>query len=288
MILTKDKIKEYAAYMYIKISTDERRPDNYAHTVYFTNFFRTSKPLYVDLDDPTNPCFQLIAMGGGYIAGEVYRSDFEVEKNAKCIITTQSSTKAYKTVNGKSSKQHTNITLSENAILEYLSDNVIVYEDGMFEQYNVFRMHSSATLIYTECFGPGWSRYDIPYQYEKMYLNSKIYYDDKLILYDNLKFQPRKNDESSFGIMSGYSYCGTMIVIDQKVTEDDVIHVRHLIKEAYPDLDFEYGVSGFDVPGLGIRTLAHTYFDVEKINAVAHTYFRKKLWNKRELKLRKM
>ncbi|MCV3728668.1 urease accessory protein UreD [Ureaplasma miroungigenitalium] len=288
MILSKEKIKEYAAYMYIHISTDDRYPGNYAHTVHFTNFFRTSKPLYVDEDDLTNPCFQLIAMGGGYIAGEVYRCDFEVAKDAKCIITTQSSTKAYKTINGKSSQQYTNITLEENAILEYLSDNVIVYENGKFEQFNEFRMHNSATLIYTECFGPGWSKYDMPLLYEKMYLNTKIYYDDKLILYDNLKFEPRQNDEAAFGIMSGYSYCGTMLVINLNITEEDVLAVRHAIKETYPDMDCQFGVSGLDVPGLGVRTLAHTYYDVEKINAIAHAYFRKKLWNKSPLNLRKI
>ncbi|MCV3754207.1 urease accessory protein UreD [Ureaplasma zalophigenitalium] len=287
MILSKEKIKEYSAYMYILVSADERYPGNYAHTVHFTNFFRTSKPLYVDEDDPTNPCFQLIAMGGGYIAGEVYRSDFEVAKDARCIITTQSSTKAYRTVNGKASQQYTNIHLEENAILEYLSDNVIVYENGKFEQFNNFHMDKTATLIYTECFGPGWSPYGIPYLYEKMYLNTKIYYDGKLILYDNLKFEPFQNDESAFGIMSGYLYCGTMLVINLNVTEEDVLAVRQAIKEAYPDMDYEFGVSGLDIPGLGVRTLANTHYDVEKINAVAHAYFRKKLWNKRPLNLRK-
>lgn len=285
-ILNKEKINSFAAYLYLKIAKDPKGHEM-EHTVYFTNFFRSSKPLYLDEDDLVNPCFQLITMGGGYIAGEIYRCDFEIEENARCILTTQSSSKAYKTVDGKASQQHTNVTLKKNAILEYISDNVIVYEDGKFEQYNTFKMDSSATLIYTECFGPGWSPLGSAYQYEKMYLNTKIYYDNRLILFDNLKFQPRLNDESAFGIMDGYHYCGTMIVIDQRVTEQDVITIRDEIKNKFAHIDFNFGISYMDVPGLGIRVLANKYYDIEKINATAHAYFRKKLFNKKPLLLRK-
>lgn len=286
MILNREKIKNYAAYLYIKVAYDEAH-SKMAHTVYFTNFYRSSKPLFLDEEDPINPCFQTISMGGGYVSGEIYRSDFEINDNARCIITTQSSAKAYKTVDGKTSEQYTNITLGKNSILEYISDNVIVYEDGKFAQFNNFKMDSSATLIYTECFGPGWSPHGSAYQYEKMYLNTKIYYDDKLVLFDNLKFQPRKNDESAFGIMDGYHYCGTMIVINQQVVEDDVIKIRDLVKEKYPDMDMIFGVSRMDIPGLGLRVLANTYYHVEKINAVAHDYFRRRLFNKKPLILRK-
>lgn len=288
MILSPENIAKYGAYLYIKIAVDQNRTNEMAHTVYFTNFFRSSKPLYLDEEDLTYPCFQIITMGGGYISGEVYRSDFEVEDNARCILTTQASSKTYKAIDGKSAKQYTNITLGKNSLLEYISDNVIVYEDGKFEQYNHFSMDKTATLIYTESFGPGWSPLGSAYMYEKMYLNTKIYYDNRLVLFDNLKFQPRVNDESAFGIMSGYHYCGTMIVIDQQVNEQDVIIVRDLIKAQFVDLDFEFGISYMDVPGVGIRILANKYYDIEKVNAVAHAYFRKKLFNKKPLHLRKI
>lgn len=293
MRLSDEQIKKYGAYLYIQVATDKNNPNEMAHTVYFTNFFRSSKPLYLDESDLTLPCFQIITMGGGYISGEVYRSDFVIEDNARCIITSQASAKTYKAVDGKSAQQHTNITIGKNSVLEYISDNIIVYENGKYEQYNVFHMDSSATFIYTECFGPGWSPHGATLSYEKMYLNTKIYYDNRLVLFDNLKFQPSLNDESAFGIMSGYDYCGTMIVIDQHVSEEDVIVVRDRIKAlAESDdefkFDFEFGVSYMDVPGLGIRVLAQKYYEVEKINAVAHAYFREKLFNKKPLKLRKM
>ncbi|WP_031488994.1 urease accessory protein UreD [Ureaplasma canigenitalium] len=280
------QIATYAAYLYIKVEKIKDSPDM-SHTVYFTNFYRSSKPLYIDEQDWHMPCFQLITMGGGYISGERYRQDFEIKDNARCIITTQSSAKAYKSVNDKSSLQYTNITVGKNAVLEYLSDNVIVYENGRFEQFNNFHITKTSTLIYTECFGPGWSPFGISYMYEKMYLNTKIFMDGEIVLFDNLKFQPHIHDESAFGIMGGYHYCGTMVAFNENITEHDIITVRDLIKETFKDYQMEIGVSSFDVPGLAVRVLANTYFDVEKVTKVAHSYLRKRLWNKKPLYLRK-
>lgn len=153
-MISKAKINEYAAYLYLKATKDKNR-DEMAHEVYYTNFYRSSKPLYLDEQDLVNPCFQLITMGGGFVSGEVYRQDFEVGDNARCILTTQSSSKTYKAIDNKTSVQHTNIKVGKNAILEYVSDNLIVYENGRFAQYNEFHVENSSTLIYSECFGPG-------------------------------------------------------------------------------------------------------------------------------------
>lgn len=286
-MLSQAKIKEYAAYLYLKVTKDENR-DEMAHQVYYTNFYRSSKPLYLDEQDPVNPCFQLITMGGGFVSGEVYRQDFEIGDGARCVLTTQSSAKTYKAVDNKTSVQYTNIKVGKNAILEYLSDNVIVYENGRFAQYNEFSLHNSSTLIYSECFGPGWSPLGAAYMYDLMYLNTKIHYDGKLVLFDNLKFTPSTHDESAFGIMDGFHYCGTMVIINPTLNEHDVIAIRDLIKHTYNDMKMSFGVSLMEVPGIGIRVLAETFYNVEKVNALAHKYIRERLWNKKPLYLRKL
>ncbi|AJQ45234.1 urease accessory protein UreD [Ureaplasma diversum] len=286
-MISKAKINEYAAYLYLKVTKDKNR-DEMAHEVYYTNFYRSSKPLYLDEQDLVNPCFQLITMGGGFVSGEVYRQDFEVGDNARCILTTQSSSKTYKAIDNKTSVQHTNIKVGKNAILEYVSDNLIVYENGRFAQYNEFHVENSSTLIYSECFGPGWSPLGAAYMYDLMYLNTKIYYDNKLVLFDNLKFTPSTHDESAFGIMDGFHYCGTMVMLNPLLTEQDVIAIRDEIKHSLNDIKMSFGVSLMEVPGIGIRVLADTFYNVDKVTAIAHKYVRQKLWNKKPLSLRKL
>ena len=94
---------------------------------------------------PESPFVYMLHVGGGYVSGDKYKTMITVEKNAQLTATTQSATKVYKTPN-EAVLQETCITLEEQAIMEYIPDPLILYENAAFVQEITVHMAQKTLL----------------------------------------------------------------------------------------------------------------------------------------------
>lgn len=255
-----------------------------ATTSQFVGASKISPAIYLGREK--TPCYFLLHLGGGYVEGEVYKNSITLKKDAKVIITTQAPTKVYKCEKNKeASYQQTTIKMEENSILEYISDSVILYKNAVYNQDTTIYMDKNSTLIYTDGITSGWSPDGAKFQYEGVRMRNKIYVDNKLLLLDNLQLNPREYDVTELGLLEGYINFGTMVVVDSRITEEDVEKARELINAL--DLDVKFGVSSLESNGFIIRVLGNLTQEIQKAIDEVHYHLRDKLFGLGPINIRK-
>lgn len=237
------------------------------------------------LDDDTIPCYYLIQLGGGYIEGEYYENNIKLEEESQAILTTQASSKIYKSENGIPSKQYTNLQLEKNSKLEFINDSVILYKDAVYEQTTDIYLNEESSLIYSDGITAGWSPDGKLFQYTSARLKTNIYLDGELIYLDNLKITPKDYNVQSFGILEGYKNFGTMLVIDKRIDKELIKRLREETRKL--DLDVKFGISLLEKNGFVVRILGNLTQDIQKVINRVHTILRKEFYDFEELDLRK-
>ena len=281
--ITIDDLKKnnLAGYMELTLQKTPRRTG--AKKNYTVGAVKISPAIYLDND--VIPCYYLIQLGGGYIEGEYYENNIRLEKDSQAILTTQASSKIYKSENGISSKQYTHLYLEENSKLEFINDSVILYKDAVYEQSTDIYLEEGTTLIYSDGITAGWSPDGKLFQYKNARIKTNVYLNGELIYLDNLKIIPDEYEVQSFGILEGYKNFGTMLVIDKRIEKELIKKLREETKNL--DLDVKFGISLLEKDGFIIRILGNLTQDIQKVINKVHTYLRKEFFELDELDLRK-
>ena len=208
-----------------------------------------------------------------------------MEKGSEAVLTTQASSKIYKSENSIPSKQYTNLYLEKNSRLEFINDSVILYKDAVYEQSTDIYLEEGSTLIYSDGITAGWSPDGKLFQYKSARIKTNLYLEGELIYLDNLKIIPSEYEVQSFGILEGYKNFGTMLVIDKRVNKELIKKLREETKNL--DLDVKFGISLLEKDGFIIRILGNLTQDIQKVINKVHTYLRQEFFGLEELDLRK-
>lgn len=237
------------------------------------------------LDSEKISAYYILGLGGGYVEGEKYKYSVLVKNNARAIITTQAATKVYKCLNEKAAIQETQLKIEGNGILEYITDNVILYKDALYKQDNEIYLDKDSTLIYSDGITSGWSVTGEAFSYSRLQLRTKVYMDNVLVLLDNLLINPIEDDVTKLGYFEGYENFGTLLVINKKITNEIIDTLRLSLKNL--NLDINFGISEIEVNGFVLRVLGHSTQKVDEAIKLCHNYVRKVLFNSKELSIRK-
>jgi urease accessory protein len=198
--------------------------------------------------------------GGGYLDGDSYRMEIHLEPEAEVLLTTQSSTKIYKTPR-RPVLQETEIILKEGSFLEYVPDPVIAYKDARFMQRTTVRMEAGASLVCAEVFTPGWAPDGSWFRYDWIRSRMEVYRKEQLVLFDHVKLEPDRNIHG-LGYMEGYTHLGSLIVVDEGIAAGLVDQLHQLFE---PFSEVAIGMSMLMVPGFVLRVLARRTRDVETV-----------------------
>ncbi|NHC40567.1 urease accessory protein UreD [Bacillus sp. MM2020_1] len=265
---------------YLRLTGARKGKKTIVKESYSEGAFKITRPVY--LSTTGEACFYIMNPGGGYVDGDTYKIDISMEEDAMAIMTTQSSTKIYKTP-ARPASQEITIDLKSGSVLEYLPDPVIAYQHACYKQRTVVRMDSGSSFICSDIFTPGWAPDGTVFKYGFLQSKMEVYREERLILFDHLKIQP-DGDIMGIGLMEGFTHLGTMIVINDRVTQ-------FFLEELHDYFELVAGVrvglTMLAVPGFVVRVLANTTQEIEKVLAYCHERIRKKLLEKGAVFLRK-
>ncbi|MFC4321404.1 urease accessory protein UreD [Litchfieldia salsa] len=247
---------------------------------YYEGALKIARPIYLEEDSPS---IYLIHVGGGYVNGDSYFTQIQVDDGAHLVVTTQSSTKVYKTPT-EPVRQMTKIKLGSGSVLEYIPDPLIAYEDARFIQETEVELEHDSCFFYSDSMTPGWAEDGSFFKYEWIRSKLKIYRDGVLVLFDHLLLEP---DDQMSGIMQmeGYTHTGTFVLIHEGANKKFLDHLYDHLNEKYPDVHF--GLSALPDQGVIMRLLANHSGVIEAIIAEAQTYARRVLLNKESILWRK-
>lgn len=249
----------------LELDMENRRGRSVAKNTYFQGAFKVMRPVYHN--NGTYPCYYLLNPGGGYIDGDTYRMSVTLDEGAELTLTTQSSTKVYKTPK-EEVYQESYFYLKKDSYLEYLPDALIAYKDARYYQKNIVHMEKGATLLYSDILTPGWSPEGEKFSYDRLRLKNEIYMDNELVVFDHIKLEPKSQSMNDIGFMEGYTHLGSFIVVGEKTTDALLDRLYETIQEEAGD--FAFGLSKLAVPGFTIRIMANYTQVIERIIAACH------------------
>nr|WP_062737066.1 urease accessory protein UreD [Kocuria turfanensis] len=207
------------------------------------------------LDGSGQPCFVVVNPGGGYLGGDRYELDVAVEAAGTALVTTQSATKVYRSP-GAPARQDVRIALGPGAVLEYLPDQLIAYEDAEYVQSTTVSMDPSACLVASEVVTPGWAPDGTVFRYRGVALRTEVVMDGTTVVLDNLRLRPAEDAVAGLGFLEGRTHLGSLLVVDPRVDRALVDQVHELLAAAEQRLpQLRCGVSELPVPGLVVRAL---------------------------------
>lgn len=268
---------------YLELGMQVKNGAYSAKTLLQMGALRVSPAMY--LDTSGIPCYFMLSLGGGFVAGDQYENKFVLDNEAKLILTTQSPNKIFKSPKQIPATQKTFIHLGQGSQLEYISDNLIAYEDACYVQETVIHMEDNASLVYVDGITPGWAPTGEKFKYDEVKLKTQIYKDGQPILLDYLKLTPKTSKMQALGMLEYYTHFGTMMVIDSRITDEMVKEIRGLIDAL--DKPIQYGISKPYCKGFVLRVLGDLTQDIEKVIEVCHDYVRTKVYGIEPLRLRK-
>ncbi|GAA0136255.1 urease accessory protein UreD [Paenibacillus sp. YSY-4.3] len=250
--------------------------------VYNQGASKVTPPIY--LDDSGLPCFYMLNLGGGYVDGDRYKTDIHLCDDAHMLLTTQSSTKIYKTL--KVPVLHEmDIRLEQGSYLEFISDPLIAYRHARYKQETVVRMARGATLVYGEIITPGWSPDGALFQYNRLQLRTVVYIEDELVVFDNLPLTPETRSMEGLGLLEGYTHLGSLLVIGDNVPRgmaetlgEELEAAGHLCR---------VGISALAVSGFSLRVLAMSTLQIENVFEQCRRVVRERFLGSKTVSFRK-
>ncbi|KAJ4973445.1 hypothetical protein NE237_006619 [Protea cynaroides] len=88
-----------------------------------------------------------LTYGGGIVSGDSISCKLTVGDGCTAALTTQASTKVYKSVGSKCSEQFLEVRIGSNALLAVIPDPVTCFSTARYSQKQVFRVASDSSLV---------------------------------------------------------------------------------------------------------------------------------------------
>lgn len=160
------------------------------------------RAIYYDPELPGLPYVLLLNPSGGILQGDRYSYRFQLGEHAHAFLADTEATKIYK-MDGNYASRLTDVDLGNDAVLEYISREVIPYARSRWYQCTTFRMSNGSRFFFSEILCPGRIATNEFWDFD--ILASKLIvetaFDQKPLLYDSLLF--RSDDKELRGILFG-------------------------------------------------------------------------------------
>lgn len=250
---------------------------------YHAGSLRVLRPHYLDASGQV--CYTVINPGGGYLGGDRYRIDLDLDEGASLLFTTQSATKVYRTPQAPA-QQRTDVRLAAGAVLESVPDQLIAYRDAEYQQLTRVEIDPSATYLAWEIVTPGWSPDGARFSYTRVSLRTECRRPDAdaPFLVDALLLEPAVGDVPGLGGLDGRTHLGSLLLVDARVDRGLVEDVWELIEATSGVVA---GASLAPGPALAVRVLGDDTATVEALLVAIDSTVRSRWWGLPPLNLRK-
>ncbi|SCS41897.1 urease accessory protein UreD [Staphylococcus caeli] len=248
-----------------------------ARNIFFEKALKVMRPVYLNNSDI--PTFYIVNVGGGYLDGDRYSMNFNIDTDAKVILTSQGATKIYKTLNDHV-EQYQTFNIKDYGYAEYVGDPIIAFENAKFYQHNQFHLTKTAALFYTDILTPGYSKSDKAFSYSYMHLLNEIFVDNELVVFDNMLLDPSKNKVTGIGYMEDYTHLGSCYFIHPSVNQKFIDAVYEHIKHFQQQFDCRFGITQLPTHGFSIRILSNKTQVIEAILNTLQRYVVKQIFDR--------
>ena len=134
----------------------------------------------------------LASYGGGLVGGDALRIDIEVERGAAAVISTQASTKVYRSPHGAS--QQLRADVADDALLVLAPDPVVCFAQSGYTQEVEIRLAPHGALVLVDWLGAGRVASGERWQFDRFSSVTQIWCGERRLLYDSLRLTPEDGE----------------------------------------------------------------------------------------------
>lgn len=188
-----------------------RRSDGttYMAKQYYKLPLQVLKPHYYD-EDGTAFVYSLNP-AGGILQHDRLLTEIVSEAGSDAVFTTPGNSKFYR-MDDDYAKVVNKLTVKSGGVLEYLPEHNVPFAQATVYQENEFRVEKGAVLFASDMVTSGRAANGEIFQYDLYASKTKIYVDGELVLYDNCRMEPAREDLMKLGLMDGRKSNGSMYV----------------------------------------------------------------------------
>jgi urease accessory protein UreH len=149
---------------------------------------------------------QLLSVGPGMLAGDIYKIDIEVQPGASAVIVNQAASKVLTMPAGQFAEQHVTLSVAEDASLEYYPGTTLPYPAAALSQTITAQIAAGGALGILESWAMGRVARGELFEFASLKSHTRVYQNSRLSYQDSLWLEPQCHDLSSWGLLEGYSY----------------------------------------------------------------------------------
>ncbi|KAK4279514.1 hypothetical protein QN277_011287 [Acacia crassicarpa] len=167
-----------------------------------------------------------VTYGGGIVSGDHISCKLSVGKDCTAVLTTQASTKVYKSVGSKCSEQILEARVGSNAFLAIIPDPVTCFSAARYSQKQVFRVSSDSSLAIIDWLTSGRHERGEKWDFNLYRSTNNIFLeDDQPLLLDTILLDKEKVGHVE-GYMQDYQVIAMIVLLGPKVQ-----HVQNLVQD---------------------------------------------------------
>lgn len=189
---------------------------------------KASRELY-EGKDPTVTVY-LMESSGGMVSGDRNDITLKLAPESKVRLIQQSALKIYPSHTKETCFQKIDVSVDEQARLEWMPEVIIPFVDAKFQVDTTLRVKGSSTVLWGEIIAPGREKRGEIYDYESFRSNFKVYVDETLIAFDSLHFSPKDTDLRRVGVLEDAMYIGSVWLISPNVENVDIRALQETLK----------------------------------------------------------
>lgn len=220
---------------------------------------KASRELY-EGQDPTVTVY-LMESSGGMVAGDRNDITIHLAPNSRTRLIQQSALKVYPSHTGETCFQKIDVTVEEDARLEWMPEVMIPFVDAKFQVDTTLHIASSSTVLWGEIIAPGREKRGEIYDYESFRSNFKVYVDDDLIAFDSLHFSPKDQDLRRVGVLEDALYIGSVWLVSPNV---DRVDVRALQETLRIEEGLQAGITRLEGNAIHCRWLGQDQWTIQQ------------------------
>jgi urease accessory protein len=200
-------------------------------------------------------------VSGGLLGGDRLALSVQVGAGASVQLTTTGATRIYRPRADAAVTTQTNeVSVAEDALLEYVPDVIIPYAGARFAQRTTIRLARGAGLFWWEIIAPGREARGEVFDYERVEMKTDLIASGRLIAAERVRLEPQDRALSSLARLGKYRYWATFYICRTGLdagawlaAERDLREVARALTQPGESL---WGVSALVADGLVVRCLA--------------------------------
>ncbi len=154
---------------------------------------------------PTAACHVVLSSyGGGMVAGDAIRLRITGQAGARLMVSTQASTRIFRSIDGATAKQHTLGELGAGALAVVFPDPVVLQAESRYHQTQEWHLQPDALLLLVDWFHSGRMDQGEQFAFTALHSELRVRVAGRLVLLDRFAFSPDEHIATSPGNFADY------------------------------------------------------------------------------------